>query len=291
MGPSERRAGGGFPSVPEVIFTNWRETLNAAALPGAVRAGYTLTVAGYLDYCRRNGISVTLESARGYMADVTRRGLARNPPLWKQGLNWYFGEGRKTSGRQLRGVPSVGQADTGKTDWERRMIERLRLGQYAWRTEQTYREWAWWFAGFVGEGSLESATGEEIKSFLTRLAVKGRVSVATQRQALNALVFLFREVLGRDPGDFSGFGPSRRGPRLPAVLTREECGRLFAAPEGTTRLMAELMYGSGLRLNELLRLRVKDVDLERGQLIVRAGKGDKDIKITWDGQAGRNSAT
>src|ERR1035441_5636173 len=148
MGPSERRADGGFPSVPGVIFTNWRERLNAAALPGAVRAGYTLAIAGYLDYCRRNGISVTLESARGYMADVTRRGLARNPPLWKQGLNWYFGEGRKTSGRQLRGVPSVGQADTGKTDWERRMIERLRLGQYAWRTEQTYRKdnmgWSGW---------------------------------------------------------------------------------------------------------------------------------------------------
>src|ERR1039457_571774 len=87
MGPSERRADGGFPSVPGVIFTNWREALNATALPGAVRAGYTLAIAGYLDYCRRIGISVTLESARGYMADVTRRGLARNPPLWKQGLN------------------------------------------------------------------------------------------------------------------------------------------------------------------------------------------------------------
>jgi hypothetical protein len=116
MGPSERRADGGFRSVPGVIFTNWWEALNAMALPGAVRAGYTLAIAGYLDCCRRNGISVTLESALGYMADVTRRGLARNPPLWKQELNWYFGEGRKSSGRQLRGVPSVGQAGTGKTD-------------------------------------------------------------------------------------------------------------------------------------------------------------------------------
>ena len=87
MGPSERRADGGFRSVPGVIFTNWWEALNAMALPGAVRAGYTLAIAGYLDYCRRNRISVTLESARGYMADVTRRGVARNPPLWKQGLN------------------------------------------------------------------------------------------------------------------------------------------------------------------------------------------------------------
>jgi hypothetical protein len=120
------------------------------------------------------------------MADVTRRGLARNPPLWKQGLNWYFGEGRKTSGRQLRGVPSVGQADTGKTDWERRMIERLRLGQYAWRTEQTYREWAWRLAQFVGARGLESVTDEDIKGFLSELAVRGRASIATQKQAFNA---------------------------------------------------------------------------------------------------------
>lgn len=69
------------------------------------------------------------------MAEVTRRGLARNPGLWKQAINWYFDEGRRHCGTQGRGTPSVGQADTGRTDWERRMIERLRLGHYAWRTE------------------------------------------------------------------------------------------------------------------------------------------------------------
>ncbi len=89
-------------------------------------------------------------------------------------------------------------------------------------------------------------------------------------------MFLFREALGRDPGDLSGYEVSRRGARVPTVLSRPECQRLFEALEGTTRLMAELMYGSGLRLTELLRLRVKDADLERRQLVVRSGKGDKD---------------
>jgi integron integrase len=173
-------------------------------------------------------------------------------------------------------VPTLGRADTGRTPWESRMIERLRLGHYSWRTEQTYREWAWRLAHFIRPRGLDTATGEDLKAFLSDLAVRGRVSVATQRQALNALVFLFREALGQDPGDLSGFEVARRGRRLPSVLTRPECGRLFEALPGTARLMAELMYGSGLRLTELLRLRIKDVDLDRLRVTVRAGKGDKD---------------
>jgi integron integrase len=106
--------------------------------------------------------------------------------------------------------------------------------------------------------------------------VEERVGVATQKQALNALVFYFREVAGKELGDLGDFARARKRVRVPVVLSRGECERLFAALEGTPRLMAELMFGSGLRLMELLRLRVKDVDLERGQLIVRGGKGDED---------------
>jgi integron integrase len=262
--------------LPAVIFTNWREALNRSPLSEIVRGGYSLAIGGYLDYCRHNGVSVTLESARGYMADAQRRSLARNPQLWKQALNWFFKEGRRISGLGPPGAPSIGCADTGRTDWERRLIERLRLGHYSWRTEQTYREWAWRLSAFMGARDLETASADDVKAFLSQLAVRGRVSAATQRQALNGLIFLFREGLGRDPGDLTGYEVSRRGPRVPTVLSRRECQRLFAAMEGTTRLMAELMYGSGLRLTELLRLRVKDVDLERGQLVVRSGKGDKD---------------
>ncbi|MBP7009732.1 MAG: integron integrase, partial [Kiritimatiellae bacterium] len=102
------------------------------------------------------------------------------------------------------------------------------------------------------------------------------VAASTQRQALNALVFFFREVLGREPGDLTGFQASRRPPRIPTVLTSAECLRLFDQLAGTTKLMAQLMYGAGLRLMELLRLRIMDVDLERGIVTVRSGKGGKD---------------
>lgn len=266
-----------FPKVPDIIFSNWQEVLHRSRLSPAVQSVYSMAINGYLDYCNRNGISVTVDSARAYMSEVVRRGLARQPQLWKDGINWFFRTGREhTSARELSGTPTLGQADTGATPWEKRLIERLRIQHYAWRTEQTYREWAWRFYKFVKPRGLEEAGSEDLKGFLSELAIKGRVSKSTQKQALNALVFLFREGLGKDAGDLKGFAVSRRGPRVPSVLSRKECNKLFEAMEGTTRLMAELMYGSGLRLIELLRLRVKDLDLNRLQVIVRAGKGDKD---------------
>jgi integron integrase len=123
---------------------------------------------------------------------------------------------------------------------------------------------------------IPSATENEIRNYLSDLATRLRVSASTQRQALNALIFLIREALGRPLADFGQFQRARTLKRLPVVLSRAECQRLMAALDGTMRLMAELMYGSGLRLMELLSLRVKDVDMERRQLVVRAGKGGKD---------------
>ena len=262
--------------APEVIFANWREMLNELKLSRASRHAYAQAIEGYLQYCLGNGLSVAVDSARGFVEDALRRGLTADGAIWKEALNWFFREGRKRSAPRPEGVPSLGQADTGRAPWESRLIERLRLKHYSWRTEQTYREWAWRLAHFVGARGLEEATGEDIKGFLSDLSVRGRVAVATQKQALNALVFLFREALGCEPGDLSGYELSRRGRRLPAVLTRQECVLLFEALPGTARLMAELMYGSGLRLTELLLLRIKDVDLDRLRLTVRAGKGDKD---------------
>jgi integron integrase len=203
----------------------------------------------------------------------------------------------------------------GKTDWERALVRELRMRHYQWRTEQTYRQWSWRFAnwlekrgpvgasrrlartaeapdGALGERALTTtiatATADDVRGFLEQLAVRQRVSASSQKQALNALVFLLREALQRELGDFGTFQRARASLRVPVVLSREECRRLFDALDGTTRLMAELMYGSGLRLSELIRLRVKDVDLERGQIIVRAGKGDKDrVTMLPESLAGR----
>jgi integron integrase len=173
-------------------------------------------------------------------------------------------------------VPSLGREDLGRTEWEQRLVRRLRSLHRQWRTEQTYRGWAWRFAKFLEPRPVESATEADVREFLSWLATEQRVSAATQKQALNALVFLLRESLGKPLGDFSDFTVARRRERVPVVLSKEECRQLFQALAGTPRLMAELMYGAGLRLMELLRLRIKDLDLERGQVVVRAGKGDAD---------------
>jgi integron integrase len=117
---------------------------------------------------------------------------------------------------------------------------------------------------------------EEVKGFLTHLAAERNVAAATQNQALNALVFLYREVIGGELGWLDGFEPAKRGARLPDVLSRGEVQAVLGAMSGTQGLIARLLYGTGLRLLEGLRLRVKDLDFSRNQIVVRSGKGDKD---------------
>lgn len=204
---------------------------------------------------------------------VEKRGWA--PP--SASLRWA--SARATGGVRVEDAPAVivpEKADLGATSWERKLVEKLRVGHYQWRTETSYREWARRFCAWLGKMPLEDAGDDDIKRFLTELAVKQRCSASTQRQALNAVVYLFREVVGREPGDFSDYEVSRRPVRVPTVLTATECRALFERLQGTTRLMAQLMYGAGLRLMELLRLRVQDVDLARGIVTVRSGKGGKD---------------
>jgi site-specific recombinase XerD len=143
-----------------------------------------------------------------------------------------------------------------------------------WRTEETYRKWAQRFAAFIAPKTPYAAGAGEVATFLTDLAVRTRASPSGQRQALNALVFLMQEALSRDLGELD-FKRAYPRERVPIVLTKEECQRIFNQVEGTHRLMSELAYGSGLRLMEL-RLRVQHLDLARLQLTARGGKGDKD---------------
>ena len=264
----------------ERLFPAWKLSLGRSPLSAEMQSSYRRAIETYSDYCRRHRIEVTADAARRFMAESI--GLGSVAPgtvaVWKEALNWFFREARSNRAPALRGVPSLGRIDLGQTDWERRLIQRLRELHYAWRTEETYRGWAWRYHEFLSSRGqdFERAGAQDLRAFLSDLAVAHRISVATQKQALNALVFLVREVLKQEPGDLGDFERARRGRRLPSVLTRPECQRLFGALEGTMRLMAELMYGSGLRLTELLRLRIKDVDVDRHQVLVRAGKGDKD---------------
>ncbi len=160
------------------------------------------------------------------------------------------------------------------------LIERLRscirLRHYSIRTEQTYVDWTRRFLSFHSGLSVEALAEPEISSFLTHLAVRGKVAAATQNQALNALVFFFRNVLAKDLNSPFQLVRAKRPSRLPAVLSKEEVFSLLSRLSGEHLLMAKLLYGGGLRLMEVLRLRVKDLDFDLRQILVRDGKGFKD---------------
>jgi len=194
--------------------------------------------------------------------------------------------------------------------------EAMRFKQFSRRTEETYLQWIRRYILFHRKRALPRPTGAgpmrrgetprpdplpiaaqrgegevragwiwrhpkdmgepEVRAFLTDLAVRRGVVAATQNQALNALLFLYREVIGCEMAWVDGFEQARRSRRIPVVLTQAEVVKLLGRLNGTQSLIGQLLYGSGMRLMECLRLRVKDVDIAREQIIVRAGKGDKD---------------
>lgn len=151
----------------------------------------------------------------------------------------------------------------------------IRTRGFSYRTETTYVDWIRRFLLFARPDSRNDLASLQISSYLEYLAVERRVSPATQSQALNALIYLFREVLKQEISDLNYARPERRR-SLPVVLSREEVRRLIAAVEHDYQLPIKLLYGSGLRLMECLRLRIKDVDLAQLRIEVRGEKGDKD---------------
>ena len=161
-----------------------------------------------------------------------------------------------------------------------RLLDRLsaeaRRRRLSLRTEKAYRGWVRRFVLFHGKRHPAELGAEAVSSFLTALAVDLGVAPATQNQALAALLFLYREVLGIDLGPLPEATRASRPKRLPVVLSRDEARHVISVFTGVERLVALLLYGGGLRLLEALRLRVKDLDFERHEITVRSGKGDQD---------------
>ena len=153
---------------------------------------------------------------------------------------------------------------------------KIRLKHYSLRTEQTYVDWIKRFIRHFGKRHPRELGAAEVEAFLTHLAVAGRVAASTQNQAKSALLFLYREVLGIELPWLDNVQQAKAPRRLPVVLTRDEVHAVLSRLEGMHWLIASLLYGSGMRLMECLRLRVKDIDFARGEILVRDGKGFKD---------------
>jgi len=162
-------------------------------------------------------------------------------------------------------------------DWRDRLIAEIRRRHYSIRTEEAYVNWVRRYVSFNHDAQPGQLGAEHVAAYLNHLALSREVSASTQNQALNALVFLYGQVLGTEVGELSGLVAARRPRRLPTVLTREEIKRVIAqVSEEPFRLMIQLMYGTGMRLMECVRLRIMDVDANYSQIVVRDGKGGKD---------------
>jgi integron integrase len=159
----------------------------------------------------------------------------------------------------------------------------MRLLHYSIHTERTYCEWIRKFVLFHKMKSRDDLAGGEkkIEMFLTHLAVHGNVAPATQNQAMNALIFLYRKVLKQDLSEQINAVRASKKLNIPVVLTREETAKVLSLMAGTPQLITKLMYGSGLRISEAIRLRVKDIDYAMKTITVRSGKGDKDRVTTF----------
>jgi integron integrase len=261
-----------------VSFPQWVSVLAGEGLDAQTKETHRKAIIGFLALCRTRRAAASVLLAKEYI-DHSELQVGRRDEELRAGLRWFFRRGREQEPVPLRRAmeeqgPKAAE-DLGGADWERDLIVAIRRKGFLWRTEQTYRRWAGLFAEYMKPRSPYVATGDEVAAFLSKMAVEQRASPSTQKQALNALVFLMQEALKRELGQFD-FRRARSREKVPTVLSKAECLRLFEQLNGTTRLMAELAYGAGLRLMELLRLRVHHLDLERGQLQIYAGKGKKD---------------
>lgn len=282
-----------------VSFKTWTEVLDGASMPMALKQVHKKDILRLLRVCKLCEKPVSVGLIKWHLG---RKGLSegeraeeRDSFIWFYQTAKLVGEIRHQSrpfdppaedphaivgsgggSFQSKGVPPPrGKDDLGDKDWERELVLAVRRRGYAWRTELTYRDWAKRFAQFIEPVEPWRASGVEVDAFLSYLAVERKIAPATQKQALNALVFFLKHGLSIEVGELT-FRRAKPRRTLPSVMTRSEVGRLLTELPSGYRLMGELMYGSGVRLMELLRLRVKDLDMERGQVVVRAGKGNKD---------------
>jgi len=186
---------------------------------------------------------------------------------------YYFNYLGKTRPQLLEAM-QAGDVPTTLQEFQR----LIRLRHYSYSTERTYMQWCERFLSYAlqGDKKLPDLSSKDFKDFLSHLALKQKVAASTQNQAFNAILFLFRHVLAKETDDLGDTVRAKRGQKLPVVFSVEEVKNLLEQMNGLTKLITELLYGSGMRLMEVARLRVKDIDIDANTIFVRSGKGDKD---------------
>jgi integron integrase len=242
---------------------------------------YALWASKYFNYARKKQIP-----AEGYQENAVVEFIEtlKSDPNMSDWQIRQAGDAIRLYYFHYRGLKPNNLSTVKSTDFTPELLEEekrlIRIKHYSYSTERTYLQWIKRFLEHAKQtGKKETSAALETpdcKNFLSHLALKEKVSASTQNQAFNSLLFLFRNVLCKDMGDLAQTVRAKRGQKLPVVFSVEEVKQLFACLNSKDLLIAGLLYGSGLRLMELARLRVKDVDMDLKTLTVRSGKGDKD---------------
>ena len=256
-------------------FDEYRNYLiNKAKIPDSQISYFLGWVTRFFAFCNiKPGQHFSSNNVHDFLKDLGHRYEDWQVNQAQKAIELYrYLQSRKSSQKIKK--PSKPSSEAWKKAAED-MVRRLRLKQRSYRTEQTYLVWLRDFYRFVDDIPPEKIGDHHLMDYLTYLAVERKVAKSTQHQAFNALLFFFRHVIGRDPGDIRDTIRAQPKRRLPVVLTRTEISKLLQHLTGIPLLMAKIIYGGGLRLQECITLRVKDIDFEQNILSIR-GKGDKD---------------
>jgi len=212
----------------EIRFTDWEEVLQGSRLPERQKQSWSITIRWFLSFCRRGRAPVHVQSARDFIEWAIREKQPEPWKLerWKEAIRWFFRQaqvqGTKTEspeGGRSTIVAAEDSREVALPEWKSRFLTVARRRHYSYRTEQSYLVWIERFARHLNGRGLEEAGETEIKAFLDSMALSQRLSSSSQRQALNALVFLYREVLEKELGDFSDFRRAKVMPHAPVTFS------------------------------------------------------------------------
>lgn len=234
-----------------------------------------------LTACQPQHVSAFLDNLRNDKTTKNWRYSQARTALWHLfrdhlQISWAVGKATTRSLPPAEGNPSTKNLSSAHQETLNNLRSTLIGRQYAKRTISAYLDWASRFLHHYPHRKIADLDATSVKTYLSFLAEEHNVAVNTQKQALNALLFLFQEAEDRPLGDFSDFARAKKPIKVPVVLSREEVSALLRELQPPFSLLANLLYGSGMRLMEVIRLRIKDVDFAQGQILVRDGKGRKD---------------
>ncbi|TVP75938.1 MAG: integron integrase [Puniceicoccaceae bacterium] len=284
-------------------FPRWAEVLEVSKLPQQEQKSFKVTIRWYLSWCQQNSEQCTCENARKFVDWAQQEKNAQKWAVdrWKAAIQWFFLTGKAqqagfgpvgslvggSNGNQKRRAASLhsGYASLNDTDAERAragnedeasILDVMRRRGMALKTERNYLGWYRDFLKYSGLRRGIEMDAPKLKDYLSYLAMERQLAAATQKQALNALVFVAQQVFQMNLGEIGDFVRAKNRKKIPVVMSQAETRRFLGCLKGEKLLMARLQYASGLRVSELMRLRVQDLDLERNQITVRCGKGNKD---------------